>query len=137
MQRVMSYIDKGKKEGATLHHGGERHGDEGFFIQPTIFTDVKPGMAIHDEEIFGPVVSVAKFKDEDGESVVRPYRANQDVSHLITWADIVRIANDTTYGLAAAVFSRDISRAIGVAHRLQAGTIWVRSLFRNELEYPC
>ena len=62
----MDYIDSGKKEGATVLMGGDRHGSEGFFIQPTIFTDVKPGMRIIQEEIFGPVVAVAKFKTAEG-----------------------------------------------------------------------
>jgi len=102
--RVMNYIKSGKEEGAKALIGGERHGDEGFFIQPTIFVDTKPESRIVKEEIFGPVVVVIKFKDEE---------------------DLLKQANDTVYGLAAAVFSRDISRAINVAHKLQAGTVWV------------
>jgi aldehyde dehydrogenase (NAD+) len=62
----MGYIDSGKKDGATLYQGGDRHGDEGYFIQPTIFTDVKPDMKIVKEEIFGPVGVVIKFEDEAG-----------------------------------------------------------------------
>lgn len=62
----MGYIESGKKEGANVLMGGERHGTEGYFIQPTVFTDVKPGMKIVDEEIFGPVVVVAKFKTDEG-----------------------------------------------------------------------
>lgn len=65
-QRVMEYIESGKQEGATLHLGGGRHGTEGYFIEPTIFTDVKPEMRIVSEEIFGPVVVISKFEDEDG-----------------------------------------------------------------------
>ncbi|TDL22408.1 NAD-dependent aldehyde dehydrogenase [Rickenella mellea] len=102
--RIMSYIDSGKKDGATVHLGGEQHGTEGYFIQPTIFTNVKPEMKIVKEEIFGPVGVVIKFEDED---------------------DVVRQANDTTYGLAAAVFSQDINKALRVAHKLKAGTAWV------------
>jgi aldehyde dehydrogenase (NAD+) len=63
----MAYIDSGKKDGATVHAGGERHGEEGYFVQPTIFTDCKPEMKIMREEIFGPVAAVAKFKTEEGE----------------------------------------------------------------------
>jgi len=63
----MSYVESGKAEGATVHIGGERHGSEGFFIKPTIFTDTRPDMKIVREEIFGPVGVVIKFKDEDGE----------------------------------------------------------------------
>jgi aldehyde dehydrogenase (NAD+) len=63
----MGYIDSGKQEGATLHLGGQRFGDEGYFINPTIFTDTKPDMKIVKEEIFGPVGVVIKFEDEEGE----------------------------------------------------------------------
>ena len=62
----MGYIESGKKEGATLHQGGDRHGNEGYFIKPTIFTNVKPEMKIVKEEIFGPVGVVIKFEDEEG-----------------------------------------------------------------------
>ncbi|KAG6885011.1 hypothetical protein C0993_006536 [Termitomyces sp. T159_Od127] len=65
--RVMSYIESGKQDGATVHTGGARHGEEGYFIQPTIFTNVKPEMKIMQEEIFGPVGVVGKFKTEEGE----------------------------------------------------------------------
>jgi aldehyde dehydrogenase (NAD+) len=68
----MSYIESGKSEGATVHTGGERHGTEGYFIQPTVFTNVKPGMRIIKEEIFGPVVALAKFKDEAGSYLFLP-----------------------------------------------------------------
>ncbi|KAI6034639.1 aldehyde dehydrogenase [Pisolithus microcarpus] len=102
--RIMGYIDSGKKEGAKIHIGGERHGSEGYFIQPTIFLDTNPDMCIVKEEIFGPVSVVIKFKDEE---------------------DIVRQANDTVYGLAAAVFTKDVNRAITTAHKLKAGTVWV------------
>jgi len=103
-ERIMEYITKGKEEGATLHRGGERHGTEGYFIQPTIFTNVSPEMTICREEIFGPVVVISKFKDDD---------------------DIIHKANDTFYGLAAAIFSRDISRALKTANELKAGTVWI------------
>ncbi|TEB33828.1 aldehyde dehydrogenase [Coprinellus micaceus] len=96
--RIMGYIESGKADGAT------RVGTDGYFIEPTIFTDVKPDMKIVREEIFGPVGVVIKFEDEE---------------------DVIRQANDTTYGLAAAVFSQDINRALRTAHRLQAGTAWV------------
>ncbi|KAI5118337.1 hypothetical protein M0805_009140 [Coniferiporia weirii] len=102
--RIMGYIDAGLQEGATLHAGGARHGDEGFFIQPTIFTNTHPDMKIVREEIFGPVGVVIKFHDDE---------------------DVIRQANDTHYGLAAAVFSQNITRALSVAHRLHAGTAWI------------
>lgn len=102
--RIMAYIDSGKKEGATLRTGGIRHGQEGYFIEPTVFTDVNPDSKIGREEIFGPVVVVHKFKDN---------------------ADLIKKANDSVYGLAAAVFSRDVTRALDTANKLQAGTVWV------------
>ncbi|KAM0756358.1 aldehyde dehydrogenase [Meredithblackwellia eburnea MCA 4105] len=113
--RIMAHVQSGKEEGAKVLMGGERHGTEGFFIQPTIFTDVKPNMRIVKEEIFGPVVVVSKFKDED---------------------DIVAQANDTMYGLAGALFSRDISRALRVAKRIQAGTVWVNCYNQLHSQVP-
>ncbi len=100
----MGYIDSGRSEGATVHLGGERIGSEGYFIAPTIFTDTKPDMRIVKEEIFGPVGVVIKFEDEE---------------------DVIHKANDTMYGLAAAVFSQNINRALQTAHKLRAGTAWV------------
>ncbi|KAF0515757.1 aldehyde dehydrogenase [Gigaspora margarita] len=102
--RIMSYIESGKEEGATLLLGGKRHGDEGYFICPTIFTDVNENMKIMQEEIFGPVVAIAKFKTVD---------------------EVIEKAHLTTYGLAAAVFTKDISRAIKISNSLRAGTVWV------------
>ncbi|KAI9008607.1 putative aldehyde dehydrogenase, partial [Hyaloraphidium curvatum] len=100
---IMKYIATGKTEG-KLVTGGNRHGDKGYFIEPTIFTDVPDSAKIMREEIFGPVVAVNTFKDE---------------------AEIIKRANDTTYGLAAAVFTKDLNRAIRVSNALQAGTVWV------------
>ncbi|KAG5350572.1 hypothetical protein C0989_010338 [Termitomyces sp. Mn162] len=102
--RIMGYINSGKEQGATVHLGGDRYGNEGYFINPTIFTDTKPDMKIVQEEIFGPVGVVIKFEDEE---------------------DVLRQANDTVYGLAAAVFSQNINRALQTAHKLKAGTAWV------------
>ncbi|GAN01737.1 conserved hypothetical protein [Mucor ambiguus] len=110
--RIMGYIESGKEQGATCYMGGKRWGDEGYFIEPTVFTDVKEDMTIVREEIFGPVVTVSKFKDVD---------------------DVLKMALDTDYGLAAAVFTRDTARAIDVSNRLQAGTVWVNCY--NELDY--
>ncbi|KAJ6608525.1 aldehyde dehydrogenase domain-containing protein, partial [Mycena sp. CBHHK59/15] len=113
--RIMGYIDSGKAEGATVHVGGTRHGTEGFFIKPTIFTDVTPEMKIVREEIFGPVGVVIKFTDEE---------------------DVIRQANDTVYGLAAAVFSQNINRALETAHKLQAGTAWVNCVNQLHANVP-
>jgi len=113
--RIMGYIDSGKKDGATVHLGGERVGKEGYFIAPTIFTDTKPSMKIVQEEIFGPVGVVIKFDDDE---------------------DVIRQANDTHYGLAAAVFSKNIDRALKVAHRLHAGTAWVNCANTLDTQIP-
>ncbi|OAX35843.1 aldehyde dehydrogenase [Rhizopogon vinicolor AM-OR11-026] len=102
--RIMSYIESGKQAGAKVEVGGERQGTEGYFIQPTVFTNVDSSMKIVQEEIFGPVGVVIKFKDED---------------------DVIKQANDTVYGLAAAVFTPNLNRAINTAHRLKAGTAWI------------
>jgi len=104
--RVSAHIQSGVDEGATKHLGGARHGEEGYFIEPTIFTDVPPNAKIAKEEIFGPVIVIFRFKDEN---------------------DVVAKANDTMYGLAAAIFSKDISRALRTATRVQAGTVWVNN----------
>jgi aldehyde dehydrogenase (NAD+) len=110
--RIMGFIETGKKEGATVYMGGKRWGDEGYFIEPTIFTDVKEDMTIVREEIFGPVVTVSKFDNVD---------------------DVLKMAMDTDFGLAAAVFTKDTARAIDVSNRLAAGTVWVNCY--NELDY--
>ncbi len=102
--KVMSYIDAGKKEGAKLLVGGNRIGDRGFFIEPTVFADVKDDMKIAREEIFGPVMSIIKFKTVD---------------------EVVKRANSTMYGLAAAVWTRDITKAHAIANSIRAGTVWI------------
>lgn len=102
--RVMGFIEAGKAEGATLLTGGCRAQDKGYFIRPTVFTDVKPDMKIVQEEIFGPVVCVTKFKTVD---------------------EVLALANDTEYGLAAGVHTQDISKAHYVAENLHAGTVWI------------
>jgi aldehyde dehydrogenase (NAD+) len=102
--KIMGYIEAGKREGATCATGGKRVGDTGFFIEPTVFTNVKDEMAIARDEIFGPVLSVLKFSDLD---------------------ELIRRANATPFGLAAAVWTRDVARAHEVAGRLRAGTVWV------------
>lgn len=102
--KVMGYIESGKRDGAKLAHGGKRVGSRGYFIEPTVFVDVKDDMQIAREEIFGPVMSIIKFDDLN---------------------DVVRRANKTMYGLAAAVWTRDIGKAHAIANRVRAGTVWV------------
>jgi len=102
--KVMGYIESGKQEGAKCVSGGERFGDKGYFIEPTLFTGVTDKMKIAEEEIFGPVLSILRFKDVE---------------------EIVQRANKTNYGLAAAVWTRDVAKAHLIAKRLKAGTVWV------------
>jgi aldehyde dehydrogenase (NAD+) len=102
--KVMSYIESGKCEGAELLTGGKRVGDRGYFIEPTVFANVKDEMKIAREEIFGPVMSIIKFHDID---------------------EVVERANNTMYGLAAGVWTRDIGKAHAIANSVRAGTVWV------------
>ena len=102
--KIMSYIDLGKKEGAACLTGGERHGTRGYFVKPTLFANVNDEMKIAQDEIFGPVLSVLKFKNVD---------------------EIIERANNTFYGLAAAVWTRDIAKAHRLAAKIKAGTVWV------------
>ena len=109
LEKVLRYVETAKKEGAALVAGGARVDigtGKGFFVQPTMFADVTPGMAIAREEIFGPVLATIEFADVD-EAIAR--------------------ANDSMYGLAAAVWTRDIRKAHYVASKLQAGTVWVNT----------
>ena len=102
--RIMNYIDAGKKAGAKVETGGERKGNQGYFIEPTIFSNVSEDMKIMQEEIFGPVCSIAKFKTKE---------------------DAIRVGNTTTYGLASAVHTTNLNTAIEVSNALRAGTVWV------------
>ncbi|NET48352.1 MAG: aldehyde dehydrogenase family protein [Merismopedia sp. SIO2A8] len=102
--RVMGYIEHGVREGAQMLCGGSQVGDRGYFIKPTVFVDVKDEMKIAQEEIFGPVMSIIKFKDID---------------------EVIERANATMYGLAAAVWTKDIGKAHAIANSVRAGTVWV------------
>jgi phenylacetaldehyde dehydrogenase len=102
--RVLGYIDRGRKEGGEVLAGGQRHGNKGYFVQPTVFTKVGPSATIMREEIFGPVVVASPFKSVD---------------------DIAAIANDTSYGLAASIWSSNLGFAHRLAKRIKAGTVWV------------
>lgn len=109
-EKILSYIDIARREGARCVLGGgpadPAEVGEGWFVKPTIFADVTNNMRIAQEEVFGPVLSVIRFKDED---------------------DAVRIANDVPYGLAAGVWTQNVRRAITVSSRLKAGTVWVNT----------
>jgi acyl-CoA reductase-like NAD-dependent aldehyde dehydrogenase len=115
-QRVLGYIDAGKAEGAKAATGGGAGPQaKGYFVQPTVFTGVRNDMKIAREEIFGPVAAVIPFKDEN---------------------DAVFQGNDTTYGLAAGIWTRDISRAHKVARRLKAGTVWINCYIVLDFTMP-
>jgi aldehyde dehydrogenase (NAD+) len=104
MDKILGYVAKGEEQGANLVAGGRRAGDRGFFVEPTIFDEVRDDMAIARDEIFGPVVSVLSFKDH---------------------GELARRANDTQYGLAAAIWTKDIDKAHLFARKVKAGTVWV------------
>uniref|UniRef100_A0A9J8DHA0 aldehyde dehydrogenase (NAD(+)) n=1 Tax=Cyprinus carpio carpio TaxID=630221 RepID=A0A9J8DHA0_CYPCA len=103
-QKILGYISSGKRDGAKLMCGGEAAADHGYFIQPTIFRDVKDDMTIAREEIFGPVMQILKFKSLD---------------------EVIERANDSKYGLAAAVFTQNIDKAHYISNGLRAGTVWI------------
>jgi acyl-CoA reductase-like NAD-dependent aldehyde dehydrogenase len=110
MDRILDYIEIGKREGARIVCGGERDTDgekaRGYFVKPTIFADVTPAMRIATDEIFGPVLCAIRFRDAE---------------------DAIRIANSTTYGLASAVWTRDIKLAHRVAAEIKAGSVWINT----------
>ncbi|MGY3696823.1 aldehyde dehydrogenase (NAD+) [Bradyrhizobium sp. USDA 3240] len=115
MRSILDYVEIGKNEGAQLATGGERVGDRGYFISPAVFANVAHEMRISQEEIFGPVVSVIKFKDE---------------------ADALRIANGTAYSLAAGVWSADMGRVQRFAKKARAGTVWINTYGYTDVRLP-
>jgi len=115
MERVLGYIDIGRKEGAQAVAGGGRSGNAGYFVEPTVFADVDESMQIAQEEIFGPVVSVIRFSDEE---------------------QALRVANGTEYSLAAAVWTKNIDRAHRMSHRLRAGSVWVNTYGPTDTRLP-
>lgn len=117
MQRVLGYIEKGRAEGATLRLGGEqvRRNEGGFYIAPTVFDGVRNDMTIAREEIFGPVLSVISVKDAE---------------------EAVKVANDTIYGLAACIWTRDIRQAHRMARAVKAGSVWVNCWDGGDMTMP-
>ncbi|MDA3644245.1 aldehyde dehydrogenase family protein [Saccharopolyspora indica] len=117
--RILGYIEAGKREGATLAHGGGVPSgpgfERGFWVEPTVFTGVSNDMCIAREEIFGPVLSVLRYDSVD---------------------EAIKIANDTEYGLAGAVWSQDIPRALEVANQLQAGSVWINDYHNMSQHMP-
>jgi aldehyde dehydrogenase (NAD+) len=124
--RIMSYVQIGKEEGARLEMGGDGDGEDdarekgngkrkGYFVQPTVFTNVTSHMRIYQEEVFGPFVVIAKFSTED---------------------DAIRMANETAYGLGSALFTTDLTRAHRVAKRIEAGMVWINSSNDSDFRVP-
>merc|ERR1712203_396687 len=106
MEKILGYVESGKQQGAKLLTGGARFGDRGYFVQPTVFGDVTDDMKICKEEIFGPVQSIQKVKNME---------------------EAIERANKNNYGLAAAVFTENLGKAMYVSNSLRAGTVWVNT----------
>lgn len=104
--KIMEFIKTGKEEGAQLKCGGNRFGDKGFYIEPTVFSEVSDNMKIAQEEIFGPVQLIMRFRDMD---------------------EIIDRCNNTEYGMAAAIFTNDINRSMTFTHAMYCGTVWVNT----------
>ncbi|WP_342244280.1 aldehyde dehydrogenase family protein [Pseudomonas sp. OTU5201] len=104
--RVLGMIDSGRAQGASVLCGGEAHGEQGFFVKPTVIANVRPDMQVVREEIFGPVLVATPFDEID---------------------EVVRLANDSPYGLAASIWSNDLKQVMGLIPRLKAGTVWVNA----------
>jgi 4-(gamma-glutamylamino)butanal dehydrogenase len=117
MERVLSYIELGAREGATIALGGRRVMQEsgGYYVEPTILDNARNDMRVAQEEIFGPVVVVIPFEDE---------------------AEAISLANDTIYGLGAAVWATDMNAAHRVSRAVKAGTVWVNTFDRSSLTTP-
>jgi len=104
LNKILGLVDSGVKQGASLQTGGSQHGDKGFFMQPTVFADVQDHMDISTQEIFGPVMQISSFKDTD---------------------EVIERANNSNYGLAAAVFTKNVDRMYHISSALKAGNMWV------------
>jgi len=115
LDRVLGFIDEGKRDGVEIVTGGRRLDRKGYFVEPTVLTGVTPDMRLYREEIFGPVVAVMPFDDEE---------------------EVIAMANDSIYGLSAAVWTQDITRSHRLAKRLEAGTVWLNAQFAWDPAMP-
>jgi phenylacetaldehyde dehydrogenase len=115
LQRVTRYIEEGRSEGAEVVVGGSRHGDRGYFVEPTVFVHTNPHMKVVREEIFGPVLVVQPFQDLD---------------------EVAALMNDSDYGLAAGIWTRDISKAHLLARKVRAGTVWINCYHAVDAAMP-
>jgi len=113
--KTLGFIEKGKQEGAKLETGGQKAHDVGYFVKPTVFSNVTDDMTIAKEEIFGPVQSILKFK---------------------TFDEVVDRSNNTQYGLAAGVFTRDLDKAIQYSQQVQAGSVWINTFLALTAQVP-
>ncbi len=115
--RIKYFINEGIKENATLIYGGQslEYMEKGYWIQPTVFADVKPSMKIAKEEIFGPVLSIMKWKDED---------------------EVIKMANDSDYGLTAAIWTQNVQTAVRVSQKLENGYVWVNGTSKHYPQLP-
>jgi acyl-CoA reductase-like NAD-dependent aldehyde dehydrogenase len=114
-EKIRAYVEIGKQEGATLLTGGERVGGKGYFIAPALFTNVTNNMRIAQEEIFGPVAVLIPFSEE---------------------SEVVNLSNDTPYGLAASIWTRDLNRAHRISKAIKAGTVWINTIFEMDPIFP-
>jgi aminomuconate-semialdehyde/2-hydroxymuconate-6-semialdehyde dehydrogenase len=115
MKKVLGYIELAKEEGGTIAAGGNRIGDKGYFVEPTVITGLGYDCRVLQEEIFGPVVTITPFRDEE---------------------EAIRFANSTRYGLSASIWTRDLSRAHRVAASIDAGTVWINCWLVRDLRVP-
>lgn len=117
MEKLLDYVARGEKEGAKLIYGGDRLPRPGFFFRPAVFTEVGDDMYIAKEEAFGPIMVISRFDEDDIE-------------------DVLQRANSTEYGLASGVFTQDISRALLMAEKIEAGTVFINTYNKTDVAAP-
>lgn len=121
LEKLLEYVDMGVKEGATLVYGGKQVNRPGLFFEPTVFTDVTDDMYIAKEESFGPIMVISVFDE---------IRSNDDVE------DLIYRANNTEFGLASGVFTKDLSKALLVSEKINAGTCFVNCYNKTDVAAP-